>query len=561
MPFDSFLTTGLFQDFLAAPQVKLKWTVQKVTQRKLINNTIHYFIHWNENWKNEWQQKTDIQRYGDNQGVAKIEAFENAYLQQAARIPTPPPPLVLPTATEKIRFFRLDDNTIQVWPDATTENDLNIEIQKFNDFLKKEKGKYIYREWWLDRGTPQKKLKPENKLADREIIHIKNQTELNFFVLTIETIESVTVKNEQTFQTNGQVYKKEIGSRIVPHYPQLPFDITTHAIHYSDTFNFPVLFLEKEVGKFIDRYNTTVNKFIRLDNPLTLDQLDKDITSYWKLLFPAIPTGKNTRPLEHWIEKHNMDIRLLTKHAKAYALYLQSDNFWGDDVAIKESLLMPRSMALSYKDVKATYNFNKRCIKKLGDPVTTIFDTTEPNPYRLLVLGGGVPQAELTTEASHLGSGVHNWAVLKHLDPDIPTAINNADKLLQYTQLQPKLTEEMGTEIALILGDKIVAKEYPVYRTKFELYSRIDAITKDFTQGEGLAIWEYKTRWGKVNQCKVTAEIEHIKQAAFYCKALKEMTNIPVKYCYILYVIGEEKKFTVVYHRYEIKPQALTLKR
>jgi hypothetical protein len=559
MPLDIFLTTGLFQDFLAAPRVKLKWTVQKVTQRKIINNTIEYFIHWNENFKNEWQQKTDIESYGDTQGVAKIDAFEFAYQQQAAQTPTPPP-LVLPNPSkDKIRFFRLDSPTIQVWPASTTEDELNDEIQKFNNFLKEEKGKYIYREWWLDRGTPLKKLKPDHTLAKREIQHIKDQKELNFFVLTIEIIDPNPLKTEETFEIDDQIYRKQIDSRLV--HNQQPFDITTYNIHYSATFNFPVLFLEKEVGRFIDRYNTAVNKTIRLNSIDTLDQLDKDITSYWKLLFPAIPTGKKTRPLEDWIEKHNMDIRLLTKHAKAYALYLQSDSFWGDDVAIKESLLMPRSMALSYKDVKATYNFNKNCIKKLGDPVTSIFITNEPNPYRLLVLGGGVPQAELTTEASHLGSGVHNWAVLKNDDATIPTAINNAQLLLQYTQLQPKLTEEMGTEIARILGNKIVAKEYPVYRTKFELYSRIDAITNNFTLGEGLAIWEYKTRWGKVNQCKVTAEIEHVKQAAFYCKALKEMTNFPVKYCYILYVIGEEKHFTIVYHRYEIKPLALTLKR
>lgn len=603
MPFADFLKSGKFSDFLEF-EIEPIYFVEKISNRKVTSGgIIQYLILFNDGYT-WWTPRTDIENYEDKTGLKMIDLYEKKYLELnpvsrsgrrgrkatiepftinrneladgssiagsgrgsgSRRLGDTPSPhqsrsrsrsRSLSPKTLPARFFREENGEIEF---IKGNKSLAEEVVEKNKLLDGD-GAYIFREWWFNRVDGRgnvKKLTPKEDLSDEEkkLIRENMARSIKFkFVVTIHRVGKRTEKDEN-FKDGT---KLKSASYEIPGISNSvkPLDITTLDINYSRRFNFPKIFNEKQVENFIKKYNKEIQLVIMGNNPTPelLNYLDRNTEIMWGMLYPT------KKSFDLWTEKHSMDIRLLTKHSREYALYLQNSH-WSDETAIQESLLMPRSMAASFQEMGKKYGIRKDLVRYVSNGGELIKNTTQKNPYKLLAKGGGVPQIELTNEASHLGSGVHNWAAIhgQVLKAGF-SAINASTDLTEYALLQPKLTKEMGEAIATLLDKKAIAREFPVYGKNFKSYSRIDAITRDFSdRKEGLAVWEFKTRWGKINSIKEKAEPDHIKQAVFYSTVLAEMVGEPIKYCYILYAIGEEESFTITYHKYEIKKGALFL--
>lgn len=163
------------------------------------------------------------------------------------------------------------------------------------------------------------------------------------------------------------------------------------------------------------------------------------------------------------------------------------------------------------------------------------------NIYRLLVHTNGGQGIEHVSLSSVLGSGAHTGAALDTLQnktgivAGFSTSSENIKLLDKYEKGLPGIVDILGTQLAetKIEGKKprrsIIAVEFPVYYfgKKIEnmyIYSRIDAISKNFLDNEGYAIWEYKTRWGEqiINDASGADEM-HVRQTAFYCFCANNM--------------------------------------
>ena len=199
------------------------------------------------------------------------------------------------------------------------------------------------------------------------------------------------------------------------------------------------------------------------------------------------------------------------------------------------------------------------------------------NIYALLKKCNGVQGIEFNNLASVLGSEVHteiaHYSVTnEHRSDDIITsskdiiktsAITDFKTLSEYAKALPEIVKKIAfqflelkekdeTRQTLVkkedhnLIDYIKCVEFPVYLFANDellekpFYSRIDSISFDYRDKEGLAVWEYKTRWGSKSIDK--ADPDAIRQAAFYCYCLFKMTGIRCKYFYIRYVKVKDEK-------------------
>jgi len=178
------------------------------------------------------------------------------------------------------------------------------------------------------------------------------------------------------------------------------------------------------------------------------------------------------------------------------------------------------------------------------------------NIYRLLVHTNGGQGIEHVSLSSVLGSGAHTGAALDTLQNKIgivagfSTRPENIRLLEKYEQGLPGIVDILGTQLAETEienkkpKNSIIAVEFPVYYfpkkiEKMYIYSRIDAISKNFLNDEGYAIWEYKTRWGEQNISDASGADEmHVRQTAFYCFCANNM--LPdikkIRFFYIRYI-------------------------
>ena len=150
--------------------------------------------------------------------------------------------------------------------------------------------------------------------------------------------------------------------------------------------------------------------------------------------------------------------------------------------------------------------------------------------------------------SSTLGSACHNAVAVKLLNekPTLPNGIENWSALNIYLTQLPPIINDIAKLFYDKLKDSIVAVEFPVYdfeeTTQVDgiKFSRIDAITKDYNDGNGVtypgyAIWEFKTRWGKVANFKTKAEKDDLAQAVYYREIFKKMTGNKVEHIFIAY--------------------------
>lgn len=246
-----------------------------------------------------------------------------------------------------------------------------------------------------------------------------------------------------------------------------------------------------------------------------------------------------------------------------------------------QKILVPRSSVTSFKAYKKAFTMTGKY--KLNGTYNKKVENVEVlNPYKLLAVAGS-QSIELSQLASILGSGCHNSAALEAIQRNdrIATSIGNVEYLQTYLNSMPAITHTVGKLIAEINMDNVVAVEFPTYHFDSEIvggicYSRIDAITKDYTlpdtsKDTGYAIWEYKTRWGTGSaQWKDKAEEADILQAMYYLTQFNEMTGSKATLFYIVYAgisassaqnVGEVVDVELRVYRFEINgPLTMTRK-
>lgn len=198
-----------------------------------------------------------------------------------------------------------------------------------------------------------------------------------------------------------------------------------------------------------------------------------------------------------------------------------------------------------------------------------------PNIYKLILDAQGAQGQEHVNLSSFLGTGVHTEASLtvlrlQNVHRVISTAITKQSALEDYEKEIPGIVRDVGHALITSklgnvanIADSMIAVEFPVYLLDHPfggmyLYSRIDAISKGIGRRQEIAVWEYKSKWANDIEIEHDAHIGDIRQAAFYCYCLSQMTTLdPVEHFYIRYVkiLREVERPTirVITHKYAYK--------
>jgi hypothetical protein len=200
------------------------------------------------------------------------------------------------------------------------------------------------------------------------------------------------------------------------------------------------------------------------------------------------------------------------------------------------------------------------------------------NVYALLLKANGGQGIEHVNLASFLGSAAHTSAALKALaegatfQHHLQTSITNERLLAEFSNATPLIAREVGALLAktkVQSGDAnepdlaMHAVEWGVYlleRTfdggKF-FYSRVDALARDYIDGDGCSLWEYKSKWGDDPSIVDDAAVDDVLQAAFYCYCVEKMTGTVEKYFYVRYVkiecTTDKPDISVYTHKYRWK--------
>jgi hypothetical protein len=501
---------------------------------------------------------------------------------------------------------------------------LNKIVEDIDKMLKKYTiNKYAFEEYWYSRlGNPERTDMP---LTDQEKTAIKNGDtgafQSTFRVLFLMRKVKKIEKKTYTIKLGQYALEKDLPVIIFEKIPadynitaSDVFDITTIGIDIGKPFAIPDILLSHTnpdaVNNFINQYNIAVCSHINTLKTNTTSQLPA-LANAWKTLktncmtnwSDLLKTIKNKSLIEWTTEIKDFDINTLTRYT---ADMCSCFTWWNErnmdfvpfklqEIEPDESqsetkdyglyrdnkMLIPRIDVSSYKKVKDLLKFPTDGYSKI---VTTSYNEKFPdvtNPYPLLA-GAGTQSIELANLASILGSGCHNSAALEEIDKNsrvnpnpnpnpLPTAISNTNYLNQYLNAMPEITRTVGKFIQKNVTN-LKAVEFPIYHCDQKIptgvcYSRIDAITENFQVGEGFAVWEYKTRWGKNVSITDKANTNDVNQALYYCWRLQEMTGIKIKYFYVLYVHvvnvpaksdGKNSVELEMYvHRYEITENAL----
>lgn len=262
-----------------------------------------------------------------------------------------------------------------------------------------------------------------------------------------------------------------------------------------------------------------------------------------------------------------------------------------------EHYLLPYSSSVRYRQVwsksklfeilftgsnELTTNVIKPMDEFVPNQEVIIRDRNSVNIFTLLKQSNGVQAIELSTLASVLGSechaGVSNFIFNNKTDKGVKgySAITDPKTLAIYATHLPPLVKEIADDFVTVLDiDKtrqtsatesihnllayIITVEFPVYLffakspeamgDTVPFYSRIDAISYEYQEGDEYSVWEYKTRWGEGSINK--PNIDAIRQAAFYCYCLQQMTKITCKYFYIRYVKETQGKLNIKTFKYQ----------
>ena len=196
-------------------------------------------------------------------------------------------------------------------------------------------------------------------------------------------------------------------------------------------------------------------------------------------------------------------------------------------------------------------------------------DGAHTNPYAQFRRAGGGQNVELKTLASYLGSSAHLVAAalaLRH-NPDLPTALLEVgaggrwSALARYVARLPSVTRAAGSALTADLLDRVVAVEFPVYWCGLAdedafVHSRIDAVTR--TPDGTLAVWEFKTKWGRSSSHEERPAYADLRQVILYCYMLRLQTGIRVRRFYVRYAgIAPDGRITRTTHTFRFDPHAL----
>lgn len=437
-----------------------------------------------------------------------------------------------------------------------------------------EKGAYMFQEYWFKRGAD---LVTQSELNKDEIEAIVNgnPSKFNKDFYNLPFIRKIEKKGNET------EYTFKLKDTIIIHKHRFPevtlekldgfnrikaisFEIDQIGIDGSRPFKLPAIFSEQKLKTFIIEFNDIMlpQQQVVPVAPYGDFKADmrKNLIEKWTTLLETISKNDD---LSKWTAKIHFDVNLIFNHT---AQFCSCFSWWGstlsdlqainglesedtDYVSFRDNkILVSRAILVSFAEMK-----RKNCwelssqIDLFKTELIRKIEVNKSNLYHLLAKTG-CQQVELTNLSSTLGSACHNAVAVKLLNekPTLPHGIENWSALNIYLTQLPPIINDIAKLFYDKLKDSIVAVEFPVYDFKETTrvdgikFSRIDAITKDYNDGNGVtypgyAIWEFKTRWGKVANFKTKAEKDDLAQAVYYRDIFKKMTGNKVEHIFIAY--------------------------
>lgn len=437
-----------------------------------------------------------------------------------------------------------------------------------------EKGAYMFQEYWFKRGAGIE-ITADLNADEIEAIINGNPSKFNNEFYNLPFIRKIEKKENETEYT----FKLKDTNIIHKHrFPvvtlekldgfdeidAISFEIDQIGIDGSRPFKLPAIFGEKNLKKFIIAFNN----IMLLQQQITPVQsysgfkadMRKTLIEKWTTLLNTISKTDN---LSKWTAEIHFDVNLIFNHT---AQFCSCFSWWGsnlsdlqainglesedtDYVSFRDNkILVSRAILVSYAEMKRKkcWELSLQIDLSKTEPIRKI-EVNKSNLYHLLAKTG-CQQVELTNLSSTLGSACHNAVAVMLLNgkPTLPNGIENWSALNIYLTQLPPIINDIAKLFYDKLKDSIVAVEFPVYDFKKTTqvdgikFSRIDAISKDYKDGNGntypgYAIWEFKTRWGKVANFKTKAEKDDLAQAVYYREIFQKMTGTKVEHLFISY--------------------------
>lgn len=442
-----------------------------------------------------------------------------------------------------------------------------------------EKGAYMFQEYWFKRKK-NTAITDELKESEIEAIINGNPSKFGTEFYNLPLIRKIKKKEKET------EYKFKLKDTNIIHkhrFPEvtlekldgfvgieaIPFKIDQIGIDGSRPFKLPTIFSEDNLTIFINHFNELMAGKQPADPKDLVESygafkapMRKELIKEWTTLLNTIPKNDD---LSKWTAEIHFDVNLIFNHT---AQFCSCFSWWGstlsdlqainglesedtDYVSFRDNkILVSRAILVSFAETKRKNCWELNTSHPLDllrtEPIRKI-EVNKSNLYHLLAKTG-CQQVELTNLSSTLGSACHNAVAVMLLNgkPTLPNGIENWSALNIYLTQLPPIINDIAKLFYDKLKDSIVAVEFPVYDFKETTqvdgikFSRIDAITKDYNDGNGVAypgyaIWEFKTRWGKVANFKTKAEKDDLAQAVYYREIFKKMTGNKVEHIFIAY--------------------------
>ena len=439
-----------------------------------------------------------------------------------------------------------------------------------------ENGAYMFQEYWFKRKDTTN-ITAELQESEIEAIINGNPSKFGTEFYNLPLIRKIKKKGKKT------EYKFKLKDTEFIHKHRFPevalenltgnekerevsFEIDQIGIDGSRPFKLPTIFSEDNLKIFINEFNQLMAGKQPADpkDPVApygafKANMRKKLVKEWTTLLNTISKNDD---LSKWTAKIHFDVNLIFNHT---AQFCSCFSWWGstlsdlqainglesedtDYVSFRDNkILVSRAILVSYAEMKRKncWELSSQIDLSKTEPIRKI-EVNKSNLYHLLAKTG-CQQVELTNLSSTLGSACHNAVAVKLLnEKEIPNGIENWSALNIYLTQLPPIINDIAKLFYDKLKDSIVAVEFPVYdfeeTTQIDgiKFSRIDAITKDYNDGNGnvykdYAIWEFKTRWGKVANFKTKAEKDDLAQAVYYRDIFKKMTGNKVEHIFIAY--------------------------
>jgi len=440
-----------------------------------------------------------------------------------------------------------------------------------------ENGLYMFQEYWFKRKDTTN-ITAELQESEIEAIINGNPSKFGTEFYNLPLIRKIKKKEKKT------EYKFKLKDTEFIHKHRFPevalenltgneeeqevsFKIDQIGIDGSRPFKLPTIFSEDNLTTFIKKFNELMAGK-QPDDPTDPVEsygdfkanMRKNLIEEWTTLLKTIPKNDD---LSKWTAEIHFDVNLIFNHT---AQFCSCFSWWGstlsdlqainglesedtDYVSFRDNkILVSRAILVSYAEMKRNkcWELSSQIDLLRTEPIRKI-EVNKSNLYHLLAKTG-CQQVELTNLSSTLGSACHNAVAVKLLNekPILPNGIENWSALNIYLTQLPPIINDIAKLFYDKLKDSIVAVEFPVYDFKEKTrvdgikFSRIDAITKDYNDGNGnvykdYAIWEFKTRWGKVANFKTKAEKDDLAQAVYYRDIFQKMTGNKVEHIFIAY--------------------------